>query len=590
MLCAHRAPKSHRRRLQRRHQRSLFVRTLLFSSPLLLLFASDLPYSFASSPPPKIATGSNILATVDPATATNEQIDEFLSNTNYDIQIPISDGQSALVDKQTGRVYWQTGGPAINPHVLFGKSSLISELRHIKAILFSTLLWTCLLAMFVTQPLWGYLQNAITLPQAAIQHDNKLLLLLKTLLSALVSIFMFLIKPRFFSLACNPYFAAFAYVLYLLESYTSSTRRYLENIVSQQNVEDLMETLRSAKPCVTWSLRCYHLETESPAAALLRASAEDNDDVGNKGNATRSFTFSNFLNRKSKRKVVTHRATKQFEFSSWSDHSVVGLWKRAISVMSPPSKAPFTKISFSKMLVLADEKIREDYFSQQANFISREGRKDEQAEYSTDIEVEGFKTKVLVARNSSSWAVKTFNIYFFWCVTLLGLTVPYRIWFSRHCDDVRVTLIKEISTNTTTTFQPTFSLSQWGSFRWTATGSSTQSDQIEARREQFRSTMRKLNLYPGDQKSKEGIKDGDNNHTVAEYNSSKVKSNSDGEISELNFHPDDQSSKQIDTFVPADNQTAQDFNSSDPDSGACTNETAADRKSEEDKAADNAAP
>ena len=317
MLCAHRIPKSNRRQLQWRHQRSLFVRNLLFSFPFLLLFASDLPNSFASSPPPKIATSSNniLASTVDPATATNEQIDEFLSNTNYDIQIPISDGQSALVDKQTGRVYWQTGGPAINPHVLFGKSSLISELRHIKAILFSTLLWTCLLAMFVTEPLWGYLQNAMSLPQAAIQHDNKLLLLLETLLSALVSIFLFLIKPRFFSLACNPYFVAFAYVLYLLESYTSSTRRYLENIVSQQNVEDLMETLRSAKPCVTWSLRCYHIETESPAAALLRATAEENGDVGNKGNATRSFTFSNFLNIKSKRKVVTHRATKEFEFS-----------------------------------------------------------------------------------------------------------------------------------------------------------------------------------------------------------------------------------------------------------------------------------
>lgn len=152
------------------------------------------------------------------------------------------------------------------------------------------------------------------------------------------------------------------------------------------------------------------------------------------------------------------------------------------------------------MLVLADEKIREEYFSQQAKFISLEGRKDEQAEYSTTIEVMGLKSnntnKVLVVRDADKY--KWFhNLYMFWFVTLLGFTVPFRIWFSRHCDDVRVTLIKEISSNVTTTTSKSIGLPSWGSFLSRSKGDGNiTAAQLELRREQFRQAMRTLDLYP----------------------------------------------------------------------------------------------
>jgi hypothetical protein len=152
------------------------------------------------------------------------------------------------------------------------------------------------------------------------------------------------------------------------------------------------------------------------------------------------------------------------------------------------------------MLVLADEKIREEYFSQQAKFISLEGRKDEQAEYSTTIEVMGLKSnntnKVLVVRDADKY--KWFhNLYMFWFVTLLGFTVPFRIWFSRHCDDVRVTLIKEISSNVTTTSSKSIGLPSWGSFLSRSKGDGNiTAAQLELRREQFRQAMRTLDLYP----------------------------------------------------------------------------------------------
>ena len=57
--------------------------------------------------------------------------------------------------------------------------------------------------------------------------------------------------------------------------------------------------------------------------------------------------------------------------------------------------APFTKLSLSKILVLSDAKAREDYFSQQANFASLEGRRDDHAEFSTSLIVNCLKFEKL---------------------------------------------------------------------------------------------------------------------------------------------------------------------------------------------------
>lgn len=71
-----------------------------------------------------------------------------------------------------------------------------------------------------------------------------------------------------------------------------------------------------------------------------------------------------------------------FILYSWKDNTVMGVWERA---KASTIISPFTKISFTKMLVLSDTKAREDYFSQQANFVSTEGHWDDHAEFSTTI-------------------------------------------------------------------------------------------------------------------------------------------------------------------------------------------------------------
>lgn len=71
-------------------------------------------------------------------------------------------------------------------------------------------------------------------------------------------------------------------------------------------------------------------------------------------------------------------------FHSCKDNTIAGLWKRADSTSS--SFAPFTKLMLSKLLVLNDSQTREEYFRQQAEFVTEHGRGDEFTEFSTDIQ------------------------------------------------------------------------------------------------------------------------------------------------------------------------------------------------------------
>ena len=60
--------------------------------------------------------------------------------------------------------------------------------------------------------------------------------------------------------------------------------------------------------------------------------------------------------------------------------------------------------------------------------------------------VENFKPKLLAVRTIVAGpGTGKLRLPSFWFYTLLGLTVPYRIWFSRHCDRLEVVLAKEVT-------------------------------------------------------------------------------------------------------------------------------------------------
>ena len=66
------------------------------------------------------------------------------------------------------------------------------------------------------------------------------------------------------------------------------------------------------------------------------------------------------------------------------DSTIAGMWRRAEDASA--TTAPFTQIALTKLLVLSDRKSREDYFTQQSEFVTQHGRGDEHVEFSTDIQ------------------------------------------------------------------------------------------------------------------------------------------------------------------------------------------------------------
>jgi hypothetical protein len=135
--------------------------------------------------------------------------------------------------------------------------------------------------------------------------------------------------------------------------------------------------------------------------------------------------------------------------------------------------------------VLKDTKTRQDYLKQQSRFVTENGQGDESAEFSTSLDVAGFSSRLLAVRRRS----KLFRLQLFWLFTLLGLSVPYRVWFSNHCDAIRVSVIKETSVD-----PPPESKKSW--FR-TSDQTSGSHDEI------FRSMMQQLKLYASDESEDE---------------------------------------------------------------------------------------
>jgi len=194
-----------------------------------------------------------------------------------------------------------------------------------------------------------------------------------------------------------------------------------------------------------------------------------------------------------RRRVVTSRAAGTYQFEHCVDKTFAGVWKRAPR-SGEGKPAPFTKMTLSKLIVLPNQKARESYMKQQSQFVVQRGQGDECAEFSTSIRIPGFRSRMLAERPVKGvLSTKLFRLHNFWIFTLLGLTVPYRIWFADHCDEVRVTITKELFTDAPASAEKTTLTSWLPSAPFSSKGVSADS---EVRAEDaFTSLMQSLRLY-----------------------------------------------------------------------------------------------
>jgi len=271
----------------------------------------------------------------------------------------------------------------------------------------------------------------------------------------------------------NKWLISFSLLLYFFESYRCTTRYLLANtLASATDLEAYIDGLKQEPPVVTWKVQTFHYELRRVFAvsrmirslfrSLKKARATQEIPKERSTQEIQTSTISPVplgdmdLSRKESRhtspiffitrKVITNEASATYRYASCSDKTIAGVWSRAPS----NERVPFRKISLSKILVLSDKRSREDYFRQQSDFVTRYGREDRFAEFSTSIEVAGYRPRLLVIRSPLShnddkidykrWFAR---LPVFWLFTCLGLTVPYRVWFKRHCELLRVTVVKE---------------------------------------------------------------------------------------------------------------------------------------------------
>ncbi len=114
--------------------------------------------------------------------------------------------------------------------------------------------------------------------------------------------------------------------------------------------------------------------------------------------------------------------------------------------------------------------------------------------------MEGFRPKLLAVRpvRRAQTSSALFRLHIYILFTLLGLSLPYRIWFARHCDEIRVTVVKETSESSDSNDDEdsTNGKTSWFRRGW-GWGSSPSSEALESKRAQelFRKSMQSFSLY-----------------------------------------------------------------------------------------------
>lgn len=369
--------------------------------------------------------------------------------------------ESALIDKESGRIFWEGGSASTLSASLMPKLSEFG-LVHMKASILSILLLLTLVSRLL---------GMITIPKP-IETTPRMIAATWT-----VAAFLFRRIPQ-----VDNRVVSLLVILYLLEAYFCNTRNYLTNAIpSPDGVETFIESLREQEPLLSWTVRSFHYTRPWSLG----------------GRCSSSSMF--------KRKVISGQSTGVYNYPQCLDKTLAGVWKRS---MSTNGVAPFAKLALNKILMLGNENARRDYFNQQSAFVEahQTSHEDEYTEFSTKIEIPGFRNRLLAVRRPEEGdkTSRYFRHQLFWFFTCLGLTVPYRMWFTRHCDMIRVSVVKETYCETPR--------SSWFPTRTAANALPTPTKEEE---ESYRDAMKQMNLYASGVEEDQPMDEATGNHKAS---------------------------------------------------------------------------
>lgn len=218
----------------------------------------------------------------------------------------------------------------------------------------------------------------------------------------------------------NPLFligTAVTYLIHLIESCCSSTKKYLKNSLDQDAVQELITKIHKTPPIIRWHVECYHYET--------RHYTETRTD---------SHGRTHTEHRTEQIRVNTHSASTTFRFESWKD--VSDPW-------TTESDYKMTKITCHSKYTLADEYTKNQYLISRNAFTAANDR-DVYQDFSENLVINGLVTKILAEMEPGvAPCCLTSNWFCLW--SLAGCGLCYRCWFSSIVGRKKYWIVKEVS-------------------------------------------------------------------------------------------------------------------------------------------------
>jgi hypothetical protein len=213
-------------------------------------------------------------------------------------------GESALIDRETGRVYWEGG----SSNTLY--ESMAPKLDQYGAEHAKAALLTGLITLAFIGVLTGWIRRAIDQSDLHASSNSLMLSIFFTSLEWTI-----LRLPRIE----NKSLVLASVALYFLESYNCSTRRFLANAISgPTEVEEYIESLRREHPVVTWKVKSFHYERRMLFAlatffrSLLHNVKQDTDldsMIPRTKNTSPMFPFT--------KKVITNEAITAYQYERY---------------------------------------------------------------------------------------------------------------------------------------------------------------------------------------------------------------------------------------------------------------------------------
>lgn len=136
---------------------------------------------------------------------------------------------------------------------------------------------------------------------------------------------------------------------------------------------------------------------------------------------------------------------------SWEDDTDTSTIERllfsdqsSISTTSTATHKAFSKITLAKLLLFANDESCYDYIDQESQFRNVWQNRDRHYDFHVQFHMDGLVPKILAVHHGLAGPGLARSLWFY-VFTCFGMTVPYRIWFSRHCTNVEVTVTKEVA-------------------------------------------------------------------------------------------------------------------------------------------------